>query len=244
MRMQELISDQIIFQASKIRFIDLRIEGQVHTNWTDGHNSIFEMQNSAQAKNLRALVFSEHTSIGSGNWYLEFVQEINDLYPSDLKIYSGTEVKIKNYFGELNLDQDVARMTQVVLASVHRFPDVHGEPIEFSEANRSFNSCESELQLMIAAIKRKESHIIAHPFGMSLTKFQQRPTEAQWDQLIASALKYEVALEFNSKYHKSDFTILERYIANNCLISIGSDAHSVDEVGDCSSQIIQYLGIQ
>ncbi len=244
MTTEELISNQVIFPASKIKEIDLRIEAQIHTDWTDGANSINEMQNVAQEKNLRVLVFSEHTSFGSGSWYSNFVTEIRSLPISDLDIYIGTEVKIKDFSGALDLDWDVERLTQIVLASVHRFPDINGQPIDFSDTDTSVDVCDTELKLMIAAIKSKRPHIIAHPFGMSLARFHREPSDQQWYELIKVAIEHEVALEFNSKYHKDNFGILTRYIKSNCLITIGSDAHSKNEVGNCSSKIIKFLGLK
>ncbi len=242
MKMEQLISKQLVFNASEIRNVDLRIEAQVHTNWTDGKNSVSEMEKAARDFGLRALVYSEHTSSGSGTWYSNFVAEVRALPNSEMEIFTGTEVRISDHFGAIDLDAEVANQAEIVLASVHRFPDINGKPIEFSNTSASPDVCDTELNLMVAAIRNKRAHIVAHPFGMSLCRFNQNPSALQWEELIKVALEFEVALEFNSKYHKDDFSILERYIASGCLMSIGSDAHSLAAVGECSRKITQFLG--
>jgi putative hydrolase len=242
MNMEQLISKQLVFNASEIRNVDLRVEAQIHTNWTDGENSVSEMEKAARHFGLRALVYSEHTSSGSGTWYSKFVAEIRELPKSEMEIFTGTEVRISDHLGAIDLDVEVAEQAEIVLASVHRFPDVNGEPIEFSHSITSPDVCVTELNLMIAAIRNKQAHIVAHPFGMSLRRYNQNPSPLQWEELIKVATEFEVALEFNSKYHQNDFTILERYIKRGCLMSIGSDAHSFEAVGECSRKITQFLG--
>jgi DNA polymerase (family 10) len=243
MKMEQLISKQLVFNASEIRSIDLRVEAQVHTNWTDGKNSVSEMEKAARDLGLRALVYSEHTSSGSGSWYSKFVAEVRELPNSEIEIFTGTEVRISDHSGAIDLDAEVAELAEIVLASVHRFPDNNGKPIEFSNTSDSPDVCDTELSLMVAAIRNKRAHIIAHPFGMSLCRFNQNPSVLHWAELIEVATEFEVALEFNSKYHKDDFTILERYMASDCLMSIGSDAHSVEAIGVCSREITQFLGL-
>jgi histidinol phosphatase-like PHP family hydrolase len=243
MTLAKLVTNQVIFKASQIWGVDLRVENQVHTSWTDGKNSVPEMENSAQRNDLRVLVFTEHTSSDSGNWFPNFVHEVNSLPISELEIYVGTEVRIKDFSGGIDLNEDVEQLSQVILASVHRFPDKAGKPIEFSSINHTSSVCDTELALMSAAIRTKRAHIIAHPFGMSLRRYNQKPTVLHWEKLIEVATEHEVALEFNSKYHQDDFSILERYIGSDCLISLGSDAHSIYEVGECSKKVIKFLGL-
>ena len=90
-----------------------------------------------------------------------------------------------------------------------------------------------ELDLSIGAFESKNQFILAHPFGMSLKKFNKQPSDQEWDQLCIQAKKNNIVLELNSKYHSNLNYVLNKYIQHNVLMTIGSDAHSFQEIGEC-----------
>ena len=56
-----------------------KVDLHVHTNWTDGENSVFEMHEEACKKSLSHIFFSEHSRKSSIDWFFEFTKQVNSL---------------------------------------------------------------------------------------------------------------------------------------------------------------------
>ena len=99
-----------------------RVDLHVHTNWTDGQNSVFEMHKEACNKSLSHIFFSEHSRKNSNDWFFEFSKQVESL-PNDVcKALKGTEVKILNFNGEIDINENFYKECDLIMASVHRFP--------------------------------------------------------------------------------------------------------------------------
>jgi len=231
---------KFVFQANSLITKLPKIDSHIHTNWTDGKNSISEIYEKAQDLLLERIVFTEHSSRTSESWFNTFADHVNRLTVSNTKVHLGSEVRICNLDGEIEILDSVNSICELILASVHRFPDADGNVIEFSDMSVS-NVLNLEFSLMKSAIKNSQANIIAHPFGMSLEGFNIQPTLDMWIELIELSKKHGVALEINSKYHKNFDFILGLFIQENALISIGSDVHEVDRVGHCIDKIERFL---
>ena len=234
------INHNFVFQAKSLRNKLPKIDSHIHTNWTDGKNSISEIYEKAQYLMLERIVFTEHSSKTSESWFNKFADNVNKLTTSNTKVHLGSEVRIFNLDGEIEILDSVNSICELILASVHRFPDPNGSVIEFSDMSVS-NVLNLEFSLMKSAIKNSQANIIAHPFGMSLERFNLQPTLDMWIELIELSKKHGVALEINSKYHKNFDFILGLFIKENALISIGSDVHEVERVGHCINKIERFL---
>ena len=234
------INHNFVFQANSLRNELPKIDSHIHTNWTDGKNSISEIYEKAQNLTLERIVFTEHSSKTSESWFNKFADNVNKLTTSNTKVHLGSEVRIFNLDGEIEILDSVSSICELILASVHRFPDPNGSVIEFSDMSVS-NVLNLEFSLMKSAIKNSQANIIAHPFGMSLERFNLQPTLDMWIELIELSKKHGVALEINSKYHKNFDFILGLFIKENALISIGSDVHEVERVGHCINKIERFL---
>ena len=234
------INHNFVFQANSLRNELPKIDSHIHTNWTDGKNSISEIYEKAQNLTLERIVFTEHSSKTSESWFNKFADDVKKLTTSNTKVHLGSEVRIFNLDGEIEILDSVNSICELILASVHRFPDPDGNVLEFSDMSVS-NVLNLEFSLMKSAIKNSQANIIAHPFGMSLERFNLQPTLDMWIELIELSKKHGVALEINSKYHKNFDFILGLFIKENALISIGSDVHEVERVGHCVEKIERFL---
>ena len=234
------VDHRFIVNANSLMNEIPNIDSHIHTNWTDGKNSVNEIYGEAQNLELARIVFTEHSSRTSESWFNKFADEVSILAISNTKVHIGTEVRIFNLDGEIEILDSINNRCELILASVHRFPDIDGNLIEFSAIpiDRVLNL---EFSLMKSAIRNSQANIIAHPFGMSLERFNLQPTLEMWIELIELSRKHGVALEINSKYHKNFNYILGLYIQENALISIGSDVHEIDRVGHCVNKIERYL---
>lgn len=233
-------NNDFIFQASSLIYKLPKVDFHIHTNWTDGKNSITEIYERAQILKLERIVFTEHSSRTSDSWFDTFAHDVTNLTTSNTKVHLGSEVRIFNLDGEIEILDSVSRNCELILASVHRFPDPSGNVVEFSDIPVQ-SVLNLEFRLMKNAIKNSQAHVIAHPFGMSLERFKLQPTIDMWIELIELSKKYGVALEINSKYHKNFKFVLDLYIKEDALMSIGSDVHELDTLGKCVYKIDRFL---
>ena len=229
--------EKIFKQYKKNRRIP-PVDLHAHTSWTDGRNTVFEMSSAAVDKQITTLLFSEHTRANSGNWFSDFVNEVllaRKKFKNKCQFLVGTEVKVLNDRGDLDLSEKIKTMCDLIMASVHRFP---GEKGIINNTQGIFSKEEAilmEFELTKAAIENSNADIIGHPFGMSLKRFKTTPS---WDfflKLIKKASSFDKVFEINFHYHDNHKQLLEACIENNTLISFGSNAHSIDEIGKIST---------
>ena len=214
-----------------------RVDLHTHTSWTDGKNTVFEMSSEAVKKKLESVLFSEHTRANTGEWFPDFVKEIresNDKFKNKCLFLIGTEVKILNDKGELDLSKKIKEMCDLVMASVHRFPDEKGKIMHTQGNYTKDQAIMMEFELASAAIENQDVDIIGHPFGMSLKRFKAKPPWELFVKLIKKAKKFDKVIEVNFHYHKSYKKIIEECLNNGTLISFGSNAHSINELGQIS----------
>ena len=97
-----------------------------HTTWTDGENTVKEMYDAAVEKKIEHIFFSEHSRSSSGDWFKKFSNEVENINSKICRAYSGTEVKILDYDGNLDLNENIEKQSNFIMASVHRFPGETG----------------------------------------------------------------------------------------------------------------------
>ena len=111
-----------------------RVDLHVHTNWTDGLQTVKEMHAEACKKSLSHIFFSEHSRKESGNWFLDFIKEVKALSKEKCEAISGTEVKILNFDGDLDLTEALYKASDLIMARVHRYPGETSEDFKRNEA--------------------------------------------------------------------------------------------------------------
>lgn len=152
--------------------------------------------------------------------------------PSDeCRALVGLEARVCDFAGTLDCTQGMIDQTDLVIASVHRFPDKRsGGALDFNEVSPS-DALEIEYELMLAILENPVVDILGHPFGMSIKKYNLQPAASQMIALIRKAAEKSVAFEANAAYHTDLWQIVDWCRENNAMISLGSDAHSIQEVG-------------
>jgi len=222
----EEITDNL--RSNKIPKVDLHM----HTNWTDGKNTVSEMYKSACSKGLDVVLYSEHARYKSVDWFKNFAQEVRSIKKKKCLPLVGVESKILNYKGEIDIHPKIARECDLIMGSVHRFPGEDGINLKRHISKyKKKEAIEIEFELSIAALKYSSIDILGHPFGMSYSRFKTQPPWKLIIELIKTAKKYKKAFEINSKYHKQAKKMISKCLEYETLISLGSNAHSVKEVG-------------
>lgn len=210
---------------------DDRMDMHLHTNWTDGENSIEEMICSAQELNLSAIAFTDHIRKES-TYYPNYFQEIGSAGKKiSMKVFSGYEAKICDFDGNIDVSKEVSEMADIRIASVHRFPVADS----FQCAN-VFSKDEAqniEKELSINAIKNNTNlsfNVMGHAGGMSISKFGEFPIE-YFDEIIKACSKYDVAFEVNYRYHLKYLGQIEEILCKyNPYVTYGTDAHNQREM--------------
>ncbi|MBU0899139.1 MAG: PHP domain-containing protein [Nanoarchaeota archaeon] len=93
----------------------------VHTNYTDGKNTVFEMCQKAQEKGFPAIIFAEHVRKTLNYNFDDFLSDIAKASDKlDIKVIPGCETSIMDSQGNLDISEEVAKKSEVVFASFHR----------------------------------------------------------------------------------------------------------------------------
>lgn len=231
------------FKFKEINSENVHREFQVHTVWTDGRNSVAEILEEAEKRQIKELAFTEHARAGS-NYCPEFFRQIefaSQSHPA-IRVYKGLEVKIVDTTGALDISPAMRDAADLVIASVHSFAGDHGQrknpgAVEKEEAHRI------EFSMAMALVESRKADVLSHAGGMSLRHFGEFPL-SYFEQLLAKCAQNEVPFEINFSYHAD---ILEDLLplldAINPLISIGSDVHELQKVGACRDALVRQLGL-
>ena len=73
----------------------------MHTNWTDGNNTSYEMYERASKLGLKSILFSEHARKSSEDWFYKFANEIRLLPKSPCQALVGVEAKVVDFDGNI-----------------------------------------------------------------------------------------------------------------------------------------------
>ena len=214
-----------------------RVDYHIHTTWTDGSHSAREMYESAAAKGVETILYSEHARHSSEDWFHDFAGEIRALPEAPCRALVGVEAKVADFDGNIDSTKGIVGACDMVMASVHRFPKKMGTGVDEFDETDPETALETELELSLAVLDNPDVDILGHPFGMSINRFGAKPSEEQFWAIMDKSAKTGVAFEINSRYHADPWLLVKWCQEAGAPISLGSNAHHVDEVG----KILQVL---
>ena len=210
----------------------LRLDFHIHTNWTDGANSIQEMYDAASDVGLDAVLFSEHVRASSGDWYPDFATKVKSLPRDPCRAFVGAETKILNFEGDMDCPDEVFEHADAIMGVVHRFPGETDAMLDSKDKGLASEAIDIEFDLSKTIMRSGLVQILGHPMGMSMRRFGLKPNRSIFEELAKEAAKTGVCFEINSRYHKNPGLLFEICSAKNAPISLGSNAHSVEEIGE------------
>jgi putative hydrolase len=219
---------------------DCLVDLQVHTTWTDGEQTIADALTAARDRGLHTIAITEHVRRDT-EWFPDFAAEVRReavAFP-ELTVLVGCEAKALDDNGDLDALEQVTSRCDIVLGSVHRFPDGQGGLLEFSALSPDAMA-ERETALAVGLLRHAPIDVLAHPGGMYQRKHGEFP-EAGMRAILAASLERGVAVEISSSYHPDLKPFLSLCREMNPLVSIGSDAHTSADVGRCSAVVRQAL---
>ena len=201
---------------------DVRGDLHLHTNWSDGNNTIAEMIEGAAEFGHDYIVISDHAT-GSGmvggvglddDELEEQIAEVRAAAEdAPIDVFTGVEANI-DPDGGISVGDDVLAELDIVVASPHSSLD--GDATE----------------RLIRAIEHPSVDILGHPSGRLIN---QRPGhDFDVREVASAAADNGVALEINSNTHRLDLwgAAVQVAVEEGATIAIDTDAHSPGEYGN------------
>ncbi len=201
---------------------DVRGDLHLHTNWSDGNNTIAEMIEGAAEFGHDYIVISDHAT-GSGmvggvglddDELEEQIAEVRAAAEdAPIDVFTGVEANI-DPDGGISVGDDVLAELDIVVASPHSSLD--GDATE----------------RLIRAIEHPSVDILGHPSGRLIN---QRPGhDFDVREVASAAADNGVALEINSNTHRLDLwgAAVQVAVEEGVTIAIDTDAHSPGEYGN------------
>ena len=212
---------------------DVQCDLHVHTRRTDGEAEVEEILRTAAARGLRTIAFTEHVRHGS-EWFPEFAREVRTrarAYPS-LQVLVGCETKAMDARGTLDVSEAILSGCDIVLGSVHRFPDGQGGFMDSSGLSAD-EFAEREFRWALGLLDAKPLDVLAHPGGMYARRFGADLPRPLLREILAQSIQSGKAVEFNTSYVQDLDAALELFGEVNPRVSIGSDVHKLSDLGNC-----------
>ena len=196
----------------------------VHTNYSDGANTLTEMVNGARELGYKYIGITDHSKsaryahgLKEEDILRQFdeIDRLNEKY-SDIKILKGIESDILKD-GSLDYEEDLLKKFDFVIASVHS----------------NFKMSKEEMtERIIKAVKSKYTKILGHVTGRLLLSRDGYDLDIY--KVIDTCAEYDKIIEINSNPHRLD--IDWRYIKyakeKGVKLAICPDAHRVEGLQD------------
>ena len=203
---------------------DLRGDLHMHTNATDGHNTILEMAEAALACGYRYIAITDHSkNLAMTNGLddkraleqIERIREVDRQMQGRIRVFTGIEVDILAD-GALDLDDEVLAQMEIVIASVH---------------TRFEQSREEMTARVLRAIENPYVRILGHPTGRLLLR--REPFALDLGAVLRCAGELGVAVEHNAAPERLDLNDRDLRLAKElgCRIVIDSDSHDSRNLG-------------
>lgn len=207
-----------------VELANIRGDLQMHTDATDGKNTLAEMAAACQARGYEYLAITDHTEavrVAGGLKAAGFHKQsraIDTLRKRRPKpfVLKGAEVDILED-GSLDLDDETLAAFDIVIASVHS----------------RFNMSKAEMtRRIVRAVKHPRVHILGHPTGRLIGKREPYPLDMT--EVIKACADHGVVLEINAQPDRLDLNDLHVHMAREAGVKlvVNTDAHRVQDL-DC-----------
>lgn len=198
--------------------MNLKEDYHVHTNYNDHADSNLTVKNvviEAERKGIEIIALTEHVR-ESSEWIHNYLNEIaNCKKKTKVKVIPGFEAKILSD-GNIDCREDIAR-DYFIIASFHT---------KYYDKAIWINALKK-------VIENKYVNVIGHLAPES--SFQINTEEIEEFAKLLS--KHDKIVEVNAKYKRPPENWVKIFIKRGVRFHLGSDAHSLSEIGNYASII-------
>ena len=207
---------------------DIRGDLHLHTEVSDGKNSIKDMAIAARNLGWEYIAItdhSQHLKVAHGLSPQQLIGQMTDIDQlnrlnkhdpamAGFTIFKGCEVDILED-GSLDLPDSVLQHLDIVIAAIHSKFDL---------------SSERQTQRILRAMDNPYVNILAHPSSRLIGK--RDPIAFDFPAVLNKAKTQKICLELNSQPERLDLNDIDCKMARDAkvMISINTDAHSVFEL--------------
>jgi DNA polymerase (family 10) len=219
-----------------IELSDIRGDLHMHTDATDGRDTIRQMAEAALARGLAYIAITDHSknlamtnglddarALAHVRRIREVDREMQAEYGGRFRILPGIEVDILAD-GSLDLEDETLAEMDVVVASVHSH----------------FNQPSEEMTArVLRALENPHVRILGHPTGRKI--LSREPYAIDIEQVLQRAAQLGVAVEHNASPARADLSDLHLRRAKEigCKIVVNTDAHATEELDQMRYGITQ-----
>ena len=206
-----------------VELSDIKGDIHVHTDWSDGHDSIEAMAQAAKALGYQYLAITEHSAgrgIAHGLNEERLRQQIDEIKRLNqqlqgIRLLTGIEVDIRAN-GSIDLPEGLLADLDIVIAAIHS----------------AMTQSEDQItRRILGAIENPNVDVIAHPTCRLLG--EREPVAIDLEAVFRAAVKYNKALEINAMPSRLDLKDIHVYRARELGVKLimGTDAHSTAHLG-------------
>jgi DNA polymerase (family 10) len=206
-----------------VQLSDIKGDMHVHSNWSDGRDTIEAMAKAAKALGYQYLAITDH-SAGRGIAHglsderlqkqIEEIKRLNGKLKG-IRIFTGTEVDIRAD-GSIDMPEKLLADLDIVVAAIHS----------------AMNQSEEQItRRTLGAIENPHVDVIAHPTCRLLG--EREPVAIDLEAVFRAAAKYNKALEINAMPSRLDLKDINIHRARELGVKLimGTDAHSTAHLG-------------
>ncbi|MFH1656007.1 MAG: DNA polymerase/3'-5' exonuclease PolX [Candidatus Omnitrophota bacterium] len=207
---------------SLIELDDLKGDFHVHTNYSDGRNSVLEIAQAAKKRGYEYIALTDHSqslrianglSIAGLRKKKREIEKVNKTLKNFTILY-GTEVDIDSK-GNLDYKNEILAECDIVIAAIHS---------GFRQSKQLLT------QRIVKACENKHVDIIAHPTGR--LRGARDPYELDFEEVFKTAKDTGTFLEINSFPNRLDLNDIHCRQAkeHGIKLAISTDAHAADQL--------------
>lgn len=201
---------------------DIRGDLQMHSDWSDGKNTIEEMLQGCRRRGYEYFALTDHSKALAMTGGLDArrlrqqwreIDNLQERYP-EIRILRSQEVDILAD-GTLDLEDEMLEQLDLVVVSVH---------------SRFELSPKRQTARILRAIQHPQVNVLAHPTGRLINR--RPPIEFDLDEVLQCARQEGVVVELNAHPDRLDLkdSHLMRAREVGVKVAIDTDAHRVEDL--------------
>jgi len=201
---------------------DLKGDLQVHSNWTDGQNSIREMAEEAKKNGLEYIVISDHSKYLAMTGGLDEKQLLKQRKEIDyvnkqfdgITVLQGVELNILKD-GSLDISDKALKSLDIASAAVHSHFDMGKEEMT---------------KRVLKAVENPNVDVLLHPTAREIQK--REPIQLDLERVFAVAKDSGTILDVDSYPDRLDLKDehIRKAVQLGAMLGISSDSHSTSHL--------------